>query len=205
MAQHSLLIIFSQFLYFLARFSTALYVSLCIFDLRHTHSTNLTHGRSLPPVFLTLFTQKWQNQVVLAISIRFCPIDTFFCLSASTRFTTVNIYCQLFSVTTMYPKLHYTSLTHFSPFSLIFNTFNPFFDRFFTCFRTSPRVANPLHLYSANSAHLRSPQPILDLIYTKTTFSSDFWPRGMHFLHHSMRFAPISNYWHQMSTDLSYY
>ena len=40
-------------------------------------------------------------------------------LPLSTRFTTVNIYCQLSSVTITYPKINYTSLTHFSPFSLI--------------------------------------------------------------------------------------
>ena len=124
-------------------------------------------------------------------------------LPLSTRFTTVNIYCQLSSVTITYPKINYTSLTHFSTIFSYFNTFDPFFDCFSTCFRTSPRVANPLHSYLTYNVHLRSPQPIFDLIYTKTALSSDFWPRGTRFLPHGTRLAPVPNYRHTYCRPVS--
>ena len=117
--------------------------------------------------------------------------------------------CQhLLSTVLSYHHVSQASLHVPDPLFTIFShfyTFDSFFDCFSTCFRMSPRVANPLHSYSTYNVYLRSPQPIFDLIYTKTTLSNDFWPRGTRFLPHGTRLAPVPNYRHQLSTDLGHY
>ena len=114
-------------------------------------------------------------------------------LPLSTRFTTVNIYCQLSSVAITYPKINYTSLTHFSPFSLILTHLTHFSIVFLRVFaRPHASLTHYIRIWHITfiSAH---PSPFSTSFTRKQPFPVIFGPEAR-------VFCPMAHVWHLFPT-----